>query len=296
MNNYITELGQLIQEIEQTAKMECDMTPQRYGEIANSAGKGVTDEAVIRGSMGSVIIEFIFDKMRERDYQAEMDYTKLAWIDGLNTSYKTKDGDIRYLSLDVNSHIFANYIVTCKTSVKEREKLEQYKQLAFSAAQNGNMDMANAAIRGDNVAQISKLIDKYQNIQREHELDVERVSQQTEQLRQEFELDKIDRKAEQDRETIRVEKYLDGQIEAMKANANIMSFDNGLSDAEKSQAEERMENARLNLERSKLSLDAQKTSVEAQLKEKELAVKLKESDDKVKIAKTNKNRYDSKSK
>lgn len=28
--------------------------------------------------------------MRERDYQAEMDYTKLAWIDGLNTSYKTK--------------------------------------------------------------------------------------------------------------------------------------------------------------------------------------------------------------
>ena len=200
------------------------------------------------------------------------------------------------LSLDVNSHIFANYIVTCKTSVKEREKLEQYKQLAFSAAQNGNMDMANAAIRGDNVAQISKLIDKYQNIQREHELDVERVSQQTEQLRQEFELAKIDRKAEQDRETIRVEKYLDGQIEAMKANANIMSFDNGLSDAEKSQAEERMENARLNLERSKLSLDAQKTSVEAQLKEKELAVKLKESDDKVKIAKTNKNRYDSKSK
>lgn len=56
------------------------------------------------------------------------------------------------------------------------------------------MDMANAAIRGDNVAQISKLIDKYQNIQREHELDVERVSQQTEQLRQEFELAKIDRK------------------------------------------------------------------------------------------------------
>ena len=43
-------------------------------------------------------------------------------------------------------------------------------------------------------------------------------------------------------------------------------------------------------------VDAQKASVEAQLKEKELAVKLKESDDKVKIAKTNKNRYDSKSK
>ena len=43
-------------------------------------------------------------------------------------------------------YIFANYIVTCKTSVKEREKLEQYKQLAFSAAQNGNMDILLRAV------------------------------------------------------------------------------------------------------------------------------------------------------
>lgn len=296
MNNYITELSQLIQQIEQTAKMECDMTPQRYGEIANSAGKGVTDEAVMRGSMGSVIIEFIFDKMRELDYQAEMDYTKLAWIDGLDTSYKTKDGNIRYLSLDVNNHIFANYLVTCKTSVKEREKLEQYKQLAFSAAQNGNMDMANAAIRGDNVSQISKLIDKFQNIQREHELDIERVSQQTEQMRQEFELSKIDRKSEQDRETIKLEKYLDGQIEAMKINGNIMSFDNGLDQSEKNQAEERMNNAKINIDKLKINLEANKAAADVQLKREELAVKLKESEDKVKIARTNKNRYDSPSK
>ena len=48
MNNYITELGQLIQEIEQTAKMECDMTPQRYGEIANSAGNIVTGKQIGR--------------------------------------------------------------------------------------------------------------------------------------------------------------------------------------------------------------------------------------------------------
>ena len=65
------------------------MTPQRYGEIANSAGKGVTEQAIIRGSMGSVIVEFMFDYMREHDYARDMDYSKLAWIDGLRTSYKT---------------------------------------------------------------------------------------------------------------------------------------------------------------------------------------------------------------
>ena len=73
---------------------------------------------------------------------------------------KAKDGDIRYLSLDVNSHIFANYIVTCKTSVKEREKLEQYKQLAFSAAQNGNMIWLMLLFVEIMLLKFSKLIDK----------------------------------------------------------------------------------------------------------------------------------------
>lgn len=70
--------------------MKVDMTPQRYGAIANSAGKGVTDQAIIRGSMGSVIVEYMFDYAREHDYMRDMDYTKLAWIDGLDTTYKRK--------------------------------------------------------------------------------------------------------------------------------------------------------------------------------------------------------------
>ena len=116
------------------------------------------------------------------------------------------------------------------------------------------MDMANAAIRGENVSQIAKLIDKFQDVQRQHELQLEQVAQQTEQLRQEAEMQKIAMKGEQDRETLRLEKYLDGQIEAMKANANIMSFDNGLSEVEKNQAEERMEDARNNIEMMKVNV------------------------------------------
>ena len=46
------------------------------------------------------------------------------------------------LSLDVNSHIFANYIVTCKTSVKEREKLEQ-KVKVIEQKHNALVDTVN---------------------------------------------------------------------------------------------------------------------------------------------------------
>ena len=292
MKDYIAQLTALMDEVEQAAMIACDMTPQRYGEIATSAGKGVTDEAIMRGSMGSVIIEFMFDNMRKEDYQRDLDYTKLAWIDGLNTSYKTADGQIRYMSLDVNNHVFADYVIAVKISVKEKEKLEQYRQLAFSAAQNGNMDMANAAIRGENVAQIAKLIDKFQDVQRQHELQLEQVAQQTEQLRQEAEMQKIAMKGEQDRETLRLEKYLDGQIEAMKANANIMSFDNGLSETEKNQAEERMEAARNNIEMMKVNVQREQIASQERIKNKEIAAKVYDSDNKLKIARANKNRHD----
>ena len=292
VNDYIIQLGQIADEAKQAAMEAVDMTPQRYGEIANSAGKGVTQEAVMRGSMGSVIIEYMFDIMREHDYQRDMDYTKLAWIDGLRTSYRTADGNIGYLSLDVNSHIYANYLITCKNSIKEREKLNQFKELAFSAAQNGDLQSAAAAIDGENIAQIKKLIDKFTDAQRQHESEMEQMKQQAQQMLQEFELRKIAAKGEEDRKTLELEKYLDSQIEMIRVNGNIMSYDNGLSEVEKNQAEERMLNAKNQIEREKIQADKDKRAQEMAIKEKEIAAKIYDSDNKVKIAKTNKNKYD----
>ena len=99
-------------------------------------------------------------------------------------------------------------------------------------------------------------------------------------------------KGEQDRETLRLEKYLDGQIEAMKANANIMSFDNGLSETEKNQAEERMEAARNNIEMMKVNVQREQIASQERIKNKEIAAKLYDSDNKLKIARANKNRHD----
>ena len=291
-NDYIVQLTTLIQSIEEEAKNQVDMTAQRYGEISNSAGKGVTDEAIQRGSMGSVIVEFVFDSMRERDYARDMDFSKFAWIDGLNTSYKDSEGRIKYLSLDVNSHMYADYLVKAKLSTKEKEKLDQIKQFAFSAAQNGNMDMAIASIAGDNVSSIKKLIMKFQDVAREHEQQMEQMKQQTEQMVQEFELQKIAAKGEQDRATLELEKYLDSQIEQIKANANIMSFDNGLSEANKNQAEERMAQAANNLKMQEIALKGQEVAANVAIKEKEIAAKVYDSDIKLKVAKENKNKYD----
>lgn len=295
MGEYLTQLSNLLNETKQAANEQVDMTPQRYGEIANSAGKAITEEAVVRGSMGTVIIEFMMDCLRERDYNRDLDFTKLAWIDGLDTSYRDIDGNLKYISLDVNNHVYADYIIKAKNSVKEQEKLRQLQQFAFSAAQNGDNMMAIAAIQGDNVATISKLIKKYQEEKNAHEEQLKQLDQQTAQMEQEFEIQKIQIQGEENRKTEELKGYINQQIELIKADANLLSYNQDLDDTTREDSLDRLDTARSRVEQEKLNNDRQKTMLDAYNKERDRQVKLHDIDTKLKIAKENKNRYDFKS-
>lgn len=287
---YIAQLTELINANEQAANLKVDMTPQRYGEIANSAGKGVTEQAIIRGSMGSVIVEFMFDYMREHDYARDMDYTKLAWIDGLRTSYKTKnDASIKYFSLDVDKHIYADYVIKAKLSAKERDKLNQYKQFAFSAAQNGDAGMAAVAIEGDNTAEIKKGILKFQEINRQHEERMKQLDAQNAQMLQQYELDKIAAEGQQDRETLALEKYLDGQIEEMKA---VLSPTGGLNNGAVNTAA--VDAAKTAIEREKIAVEREKVGAQIQANNQKFASDIYKADMSYKVAKQNKNKFDKK--
>lgn len=292
IGDYLTQLSTLLTDIETAAKNQVDMTAQRYGEIANSAGKGVTDEAITRGSMGSVILEFMLDCMRERDYARDMDYSKLAWIDGLDTSFRDSGGNIKYISLNVNNHLYADYVIKAKNSVVEKEKLDQLKNYAFSAAQNGDNMMAVAAIAGDNIAAITKLIKRYQEQKDAHEKELKQLDQQTAQMQQQFELAKIQAKGEEDRKTKELEGYLDQQIELIRADANAISYNAEIGDANKDAALNRLDAARARVEQEKVGVERQKVILDTFNKERDRQVKMHDIDTKLKIAKENKNRYD----
>lgn len=296
MGQYLTQLGQLLQEIRDAANEQVDMTSQRYGDIANSAGKGTTEQAIVRGSMGSVILEYMMDCMRERDYARDMDYSKFAWIDGLNTSYRDNQHNIRYMSLDVNTHNYADYLIKAKNSIKEQDKLRQLKEYAFSAAQNGDNMMAIAAIEGDNVATISQLIKRFQKEKDAHEEQLKQMDQQTAQMQQEFELQKIQAKGEEDRKTKELEGILDQQIELIRADANMISYNAEVDDSAKDAALARKESIANSINQQKLQLDKQKTLMDMFNKSEDRKVKREDMANRLAIAKQNKNRYDSKSK
>ena len=295
IGDYLTQLTNLLADIENTAKMQVDMTPQRYGDIANSAGKGTTQEAIVRGSMGSVIIEYMMDLMRERDYARDMDYSKFAWIDGLDTSYRDDENNLKYVSVDIDKHIYADYVVKAKNSIKEQEKLDQLKQFAFSAAQNGDLTAAVAAIQGDNVAAIVKLINKFNDEKAAHENELKQLDQQLEQMKQEFELQKIQMKGEEDRKTKLLEGEIDKQIELIRADANMVSYPGNVSDTEKQEGIDRLEAQRNAIQQDKNSIERQKMAIDFFNAERDRQVKEKDIDTKLKIAKENKNKYDTKS-
>lgn len=295
IGDYLTQLTNLLADIENTAKMQVDMTPQRYGDIANSAGKGTTQEAIARGSMGSVIIEYMTDLMRERDYARDMDYSKFAWIDGLDTSYRDDENNLKYVSVDIDKHIYADYVIKAKNSIKEQEKLDQLKQFAFSAAQNGDLTAAVAAIQGDNVAAIVKLINKFNDEKTAHENELKQLDQQLEQMKQEFELQKIQMKGEEDRKTKLLEGEIDKQIELIRADANMVSYPGNVSDTEKQEGIDRLEAQRNAIQQDKNSIERQKMAIDFFNAERDRQVKEKDIDTKLKIAKENKNKYDTKS-
>ena len=292
--DYITQLTNLLESIKSQAEMQVDMTPQRYGEIANSAGKGVTEEAIVRGSMGSVIVEIMMDAVRERDYARDMDFSKLAWIDGLDTSYRDEEQNLKYISLNVNSHIYASYVIKAKNSYKEKEKFQQLKQFAFNLGQNGDAMMAIAAITGENVESMKKLIAKFDEINKAHEMELKRVEQQTEQMKQEFELNKIRIKGEEDRKLAELEGYIKKEIELIQADANMISYNAEVGDTHKDAGIDRLNDARTDLEKEKIRVAREKNILDAYNKAEDRRVKEKDIDTKLKIAKENKNRHDSK--
>lgn len=294
MGDYIRQLTELIEAVKQGAREIVDMNMQRYGEIAQSAGAATTQEAVARSSMGSVIITEIFDQMRARDYTRDLDFAKFAYIDGLDTTYYDDLRKKRYLSLDVDSYLYSQLGVIVKNDAKEIDKLNQLKQWAFSAAQNGDLQMAKEAIVGDNITQISAAIDKYDEIKRQHEEQMQQMEQMLKQEELQNKLAEIQAKGEEDRKTQELKYQYELQLKYIDVDMSMLSTgvqDDYLGQAKQRLAEqsaankERLDADKLNFEKQKLQIDMYNKAADRQVKREDIQAR-------VNIAKQNKNKYD----
>lgn len=291
MGDYITQLTNLMEAIKQEAREMVDMNMQRYGDIAQSAGAATTQEAITRSSMGMVILVQMFDEFRKADYNRDLDYAKLAYIDGLDTSYWDELGQRRTISLDVESFVNSDYSTTVRNDSKELDKIQQLRQWAFSAAQNGDLDMALAAISGDNVTQIKAAVTNFMEIKRQHEEQMKQVDQMIQQEAIQNKLREIEAKGEQDRLTQQLKYQYEMQLKYIDVDMSMLANNTSAADAKNriaSMAEENrrnLEQQRIQLEREKMMADTYSKAADRQVKREEIKTNLQ-------IAKTNKNKYD----
>lgn len=293
MGDYIAQITQLMDATRQEAWDNVDMNAQRYGDIAQSSGVATTQEAIARSSMGSVIIIEMFDQMRRRDYQRDIDFCKLAYVDGLNTAYFDQEGNRHYISLDVNSFIYSDYGVTVKNDSKEKDKLEQLRNWAFSAAQNGDLDMALAAITGDNVSQIKDTVNKFIQLKQQHEEMMKQVDAQLKEEEIQNKLREIEAKGQQEKELEDLKFQHEMALKYIDVDMSMLGTTGG---DEAEQAKNRLATAseenRARIEQQKLDLQRQQMQVDMYNQAADRAVKMEDIKSKERIAKTNKNKYD----
>ena len=290
LGDYINQLSQLIEQIKMDARELVDMNMQRYGEIAQSAGSTTTQEAIARSSMGSVIIVAMLDEMRKHDYQRDLDFGKLAYADGLQTTFFDDKHNRRYLSLDVNSYIMSEYGILVKNEQKELDKINQLRQWAFSAAQNGDLDMAIAAITGENVTQIKATVEKFMELKRKHETDMQQAEQMLKQEELQNKLAEIQAKGEEDRKTQELKYQYELQMKYLDVDMSL------LAPGEESAARDRLsqlsEENKTRISNEKLSLEREKLQANIYSKAADRQVKREDIESKERIAKINKNKYD----
>lgn len=292
MGQYITEITNLIEATKQEAREMVDMNMQRYGEIAQSAGAATTQEAISRSSMGMVILVQMFDEFRKADYNRDLDYCKLAYIDGLDTSYWDELGKRRFISLDVNSFVNSDYSTTVRNDSKELDKIQQLRQWAFSAAQNGDLDMALAAITGDNVSQIKATVTKFNSIKQQHEEQMKQMEQMIKQEEIENKLKEIAAKGEQDRLTEQLKYQYELQLKYVDVDMSMLG-DNGSEDnAARNRLTALSEQNKTNIEQQKIQLAREQMMADTYSKAADRQVKREDIKSKEKIARTNKNKYD----
>jgi hypothetical protein len=104
--------------------------------------------------MGLSFIIEMFNLVRAKDYELDLDYTKITDIDLTSKDslgmIPDENGELQSISIDGLVHSETQYGIHVVSATKTEEKLKYFRDLAFSQGQNGNNSMAAIAINSDN--------------------------------------------------------------------------------------------------------------------------------------------------
>lgn len=161
VSSYIKTLIDIREAIKAEAWEMANMNDSRAGEAATSSTVTNNQQNIFRAKLGSVLMVSTFNQVLTRMNRFNLELAKIAYSEGITGGYFGTDGKVHHFN--INSHELTNntYGLFITNSVIEHSKLEEYKKLAFSAAQNGDFALASKAIDSDNVSEIRTYVDEF---------------------------------------------------------------------------------------------------------------------------------------
>jgi len=231
---------------------------QRLGGVSQYDGKATVEQSIIQSSHITEDMFAKFAELEQRDLQALLDLSKLAWINGKKSMYVLSDLSQAYLEIDGIDHMESEYGVFVSDASSDLEKVQMVQALGQAMAQNGTplsaiVDIIDATslpqIR-QKIKEAEASMQKLQEAQAQAQQEMEQAKMQSDQIK----LDEEARQKDLDRQN-RIDVALI-QAESQRSLAELNLGDVDDDRAVQLKREEMAQKERL--EREKLSIDRKK--------------------------------------
>lgn len=182
ITNYIKALFEFRKDLKDEAWDMANMNDGRYGNAPSSSTVTNNQQNIFNAKLGSMLSVTTFNNILVKLYTMVLAYGEHLYPDGKAGSiFNQTDGSITYYNIDSGELTANKYGIHMTNSILDQQKLKSYKDLAFSAGQHGEFDLAMKAIDGDSVSELRLKINDYIKLKDDYEKQIKQ--QELEQVK-----------------------------------------------------------------------------------------------------------------
>lgn len=227
---YIRTISEILAQTKEEAWDSVGMNRQRYGDTYASEGKGTQEQAIYRASMGTAPITEVFNQARYKDYMALIDNSKVAYLEDDNEaktigSYLNDEGRLEYLTIYPKEFLESEIGLYVASFTRDQEKIQQYKEVAFAASQNGAFELGLEAIEFENPHKLKEILKKWRLAEDKKEQQQQQAAQEAAQAEKEHELNMLQSKLDTEIEVAKIRASATVDAAAIKVEVTAMEGD-----------------------------------------------------------------------
>lgn len=183
IEKYIDTLTNILKSIEDEALDEAEMNPIRYGNASPYMSSELATKQENYATIGNVLAINTYSQVLVNLMEALIDYTKIAWINGKRGMIQLPDNKLEEVIVDGIENFNDNVGIFVKDMAMESQKLQQVKQMAFNASQNGDLQSMMELIMNDDMLSIKDNLAKFTKANQDFQMQLESVKKEAEEIK-----------------------------------------------------------------------------------------------------------------